>query len=97
MPESDNVQLGFLPRLVSHKYYIDELYNAVITRPLDKIADFTYRYIEVGFIDKTINGAGVLLNRTSSLLKNLQTGNIGFYIFSMVIGIILLLVLNLVI
>ena len=97
VPEADSVQMGFIPKLVTNKYYIDELYNAVVTRPLDKIAAFTYRTIEGGLIDKSVNGIGATLNKTSALLKNLQTGNIGFYIFSMVIGIILLLVLTLVI
>ena len=96
VPEADGVEQGFMPRLVSNKYYIDELYASVITKPLDKISAFSFKNIETGFIDRAVNNLGTVLNSTSSLLKNIQSGNIGFYIFSMVIGIILILLFNLV-
>ena len=97
LPEADTVKQGFFTQLLQHKYFIDEIYHAVITKPIDKLATFSYRTIENGFIDKAVNGTGLFLTKSSSLIKNVQTGNIGFYIFSMVIGIILLLMLNLVI
>ena len=97
VPGSDQEKTAFIPRLVSNKYYVDEIYAAIITKPLDKLSAFSFKYIETGLIDKTVNNLGVLLNGTSARMKNMQTGNVGFYIFSMVIGVILLLVLNLVV
>lgn len=96
LPEEDEKIPAGLPRMLTNKYYIDELYAAVITRPLDAISSVTYRYFEKGVIDGIVNGTGKALNGISGLLRFSQTGNIGGYIFSMVIGIIIILVLTLI-
>jgi NADH-quinone oxidoreductase subunit L len=83
--------------MLTHKYYIDELYHALVTKPLDAISSFTYKYFEVGLIDGLVNGTGKALTGFSGLLRFSQTGNIGGYIFSMVIGIILILVFTLIV
>jgi NADH-quinone oxidoreductase subunit L len=44
-----------------------------------------------------VNGTGKALTGFSGLLRFSQTGNIGGYIFSMVIGIILILVFTLIV
>ena len=95
VPEAENEKLGTLTTVVYHKYYIDEIYAAVITKPLDKISAFSYKWIENGIIDGAVNSTGKIVNAISSTLRLVQTGNIGFYIFSMIIGIIALLALNL--
>ncbi len=96
LPEEDNAIPAGLPRILTHKYYIDELYSALITKPLDAISSFTYKYFEKGLIDGIVNGTGKALNGLSGLLRYSQTGNIGGYIFSMVIGIIIILFLTLI-
>lgn len=95
VPEEDNAIPAGIPRLLTNKYYVDEIYSALITRPLDALSRFTYKYVEVGFIDGIVNGFSKGLQGVSGLLRFIQTGNIGGYIFSMVIGIILILVLTL--
>jgi NADH-quinone oxidoreductase subunit L len=95
VPEADEEETGFI-KLLSKKYYIDEIYAALITRPLDKISTFSYKYIERGIIDRSVNNLGYGLNGLSGLLRYIQTGNIGSYVFSMVIGIILLIALTLI-
>jgi NADH-quinone oxidoreductase subunit L len=96
VPEAEQEKLSPIATLIYNKYYIDEIYAAVITRPLDKLSAFGYRWIENGFIDRIVNGTGSVVNRASSVLRMVQTGNIGFYIFSMIIGIIALLAFNLI-
>ncbi len=92
IPEPEEQKLSPVTNLVYHKYYVDEVYSAVITKPLDWISNKAYRWIEINIIDGLVNGVGTSLNLISSNLKNLQTGNIGFYIFSMVVGIILMFI-----
>jgi NADH-quinone oxidoreductase subunit L len=96
VPEREDEKLGPLSALVYNKYYVDEIYAALITKPLDRLSSFSYKYVENGFIDRIVNGTGTTLNKVSSLLKEIQTGNIGFYIFIMILGIIALLALNLI-
>ena len=91
VPESDEKLSGGFKGLVYHKYYIDELYEAVVTRPLNALSALAYKYVESGFIDRIINNIGKTLRSTSNVLRLIQTGDTGGYIFGMVIGVIILL------
>ena len=41
-----------------------------------------------------VDGVGVTVSAVSSVVRQLQTGNIGFYIFSMVLGVIAIIFWN---
>ncbi len=97
LPEEDGAIPGGIPKLLTNKYYVDEIYDTLIRKPLDVIASLSYRFLEIGFIDAIVNGFGKTLNSFSGLLKFTQSGRIGGYVLSMVIGIILILVLTLVV
>jgi NADH-quinone oxidoreductase subunit L len=45
-------------KLLYNKYYFDELYNAIIIRPLFKLADFLFKKFDLGVIDWLVNAAG---------------------------------------
>jgi len=94
-PEQPNEELSGIQKLLAGKYYIDELYAAVITKPLDRISAFSYTYVEKGLIDGIVNGTGKTLNSFSGTLRKIQNGHIGTYVFGMVLGIILLIALTL--
>ncbi len=88
----ESVERGFLAKLSYHKYYIDELYDALIGRPLNALSRFFYKIMDKSIIDGLVNGSGKAAVETSKGFRLLQTGNIGFYIFMMVFGVIALLV-----
>ena len=95
VPADDSVKQGFIPRLLANKYYVDEFYNAIIVKPLNGLASFSYKFLELKGVDAIVNGVGKLVVFISSQARKLQTGNTGFYIFAMVIGILVILALNL--
>ena len=95
VPADDNVKQGFIPRLLANKYYVDEFYNAIIVKPLNGLASFSYKFLELKAVDAIVNGVGKLVVFISGQARKLQTGNTGFYIFAMVIGILVILALNL--
>jgi len=95
VPADDSVKQGFIPRLLANKYYVDEFYNAIIVKPLNGLASFTYKFLELKGVDAIVNGIGKLVVFISGQARKLQTGNTGFYIFAMVIGMLVLLALNL--
>ncbi|HEU4427800.1 MAG TPA: NADH-quinone oxidoreductase subunit L, partial [Myxococcota bacterium] len=69
--------LGALHRLVEQKYYVDELYDRVLVRPLVWLSDrVLYRFFDAGVIDGAIvNGsAATVRGVTSHLLKYAQSG-----------------------
>ncbi len=90
------IQKSFLSRLLSHKYYIDELYDALFVRPLISLSKGFHEVIEKGIIDRFVNWIGSLVIRAGNTLRYLQSGHVGFYVFMMVAGIIAILFFNLV-
>ena len=96
VPAADTEERPGLVNLSYHKFYIDEIYDFLIRKPLDALSVFFYKVVDLLIIDGFINGLGKISIKSSKGLRLLQTGNVGFYIFMMVIGIIAILVYSLV-
>jgi NADH-quinone oxidoreductase subunit L len=92
VPVADTEERTFLANLSYHKFYIDELYDLLIRNPLDALSVFFYNVVDRLGIDGLVNGLGKGTVETSKGLRLLQTGNVGSYIFMMVIGIIAILI-----
>ncbi len=90
VPE-DPSQLSGLSRILSNKYYIDELYDTIVVKPIYAISKFFYNIVELLGIDNLVNGLGKSVVYGSRGLRFLQDGSIGYYLFVMVIGIIVIL------
>jgi len=95
VPVPDTEERSFLSNLSYHKFYVDEIYDALIRKPLDALSGLLYKVDRKG-IDGLVNGIGDAPVEASKGLRLLQTGNVGFYIFMMVIGIVAILVYSLV-
>jgi NADH-quinone oxidoreductase subunit L len=73
--------------LVLHKYYIDELYNAVIVQPLLWIStNVLWKVIDEGAIDGTVNGIGRGMRESGAHMRQIQSGNARSYATWVVIG-----------
>ena len=81
-------QMSWFQRLVYNKYYIDEVYNTVIVKPLHWISLKTEKYVERQIIDGAVEGSGSLTLSLSGIIRQLQTGQIGFYLIAMVLAIV---------
>ncbi len=90
-PAEEGEEISPLAKTVSNKYYIDELYEALFTKPLNWLSDKFYKIFELQVVDGIVNETGKLVNTLSGVLRLLQTGRIGFYLFAMVLSIILIL------
>jgi len=86
-----------IAKVLEEKWYIDELYDTIIVKPLQGLSAFMNKYIERGGIDATVNGVGKLVNWGSSRMRLLQSGQVGTYIFAMVVGIVVLFAIGLLI
>jgi len=91
VPVADEGKRTALAKLSYHKFYVDELYDAVIRKPLDALSLFFYRIFDRKIIDGLVNGIGWSTSEASKGVRLLQSGNVGFYIFMMVAGIISML------
>ncbi|HJP63283.1 MAG TPA: NADH-quinone oxidoreductase subunit L [Mucilaginibacter sp.] len=96
VPAADSEERPGLVSLSYNKFYVDEIYDFLVRKPLDGLSGFFYKIVDLLAIDGIVNGMGKLSIRSSKGLRLLQAGNVGFYIFMMVIGIIAILVYSLV-
>jgi len=87
IPSPEGTKLPLLTNVSYHKYYVDEIYNAVITKPLDTISVFLKNILDNKLIDGIVNATGKFTEWVSSLMRFVQTGNVDFYLLAMVIGI----------
>lgn len=96
LPEED-VALHGLPRLVSNKFYVDELYEKFITRPVFKLSEWWGQFVDKSIIDRAVNGIAKSLEVSGKTLRLFQNGHTGFYVFAMVIGMVLFFIIRLLI
>ena len=94
VPAEEGAPVSAVQKLVYNKYYIDEIYNIFIVKPVSALSYFFYQVFEFFVIDLLVNGIGKLVKQLSNLTRRLQTGATGFYIFAMVIGIVIILLVN---
>jgi NADH-quinone oxidoreductase subunit L len=74
-------------RLLSGKYFVDELYEAVLGRPLHWVSDRVFLGIgDRRLIDGSLHGLASLANRTAGRLGRVETGNLQFYVWLVVLG-----------
>jgi len=91
VPAQEGTRLSPAHQLVYKKYFVDELYDTLVIRPLHWISSALDIFLERLGIDFLVNSFGNSVVEGSKAARLLQSGNIGFYIFAMVIGIILIL------
>lgn len=91
VPRSEDTALTTFHNLVYNKYYVDQIYEKIILKPMNFLYKALDAIIEKLLIDKIVNGTGRVVTWGGKTLRLVQTGNTGFYIFAMVISIIILL------
>ena len=93
--ETDLAKVGVpqnaLHRLWLHKYYVDELYDALFVRPVFAVSAWCARVFDAGLIDGAVNGVAELVGRASARLRHIQTGFVMNYALTMLIGVVALL------
>ena len=85
-------ETGFA-KVLWKKWYVDELYDAVIVRPVLWVSrTLLWRVVDVGVVDGAgVNGAAVVSRALGWLGSRLQTGELGFYVVVFVVGVIAVL------
>src|SRR5690242_1450609 len=72
---------------VYNKYYVDELYDAVIVQPLMWIStQVLWKAVDVRVIDGAVNGVAESLSNTGDAVRHTQSGNTRSYAVWVVVG-----------
>ncbi|NCI51669.1 NADH-quinone oxidoreductase subunit L [Sediminibacterium roseum] len=77
-----------IAKVLENKWYVDELYNAIIVNPLNALAGFFKNIVEKSGIDGLVNGVGRMISYGSRQLRLLQSGQVGNYILVMVLAMV---------
>jgi NADH-quinone oxidoreductase subunit L len=75
-------------RVIYHKYYVDELYDAVIVRPLLWVSRvLLWGVVDKGLVDgAAVNGSARLSRGLGWIGSRLQTGQVGVYVVLFLVG-----------
>jgi NADH-quinone oxidoreductase subunit L len=83
---------AWLHQLLLNKYYVDEIYDAAVVRPIRMGSEEAlWRGVDVRLIDGAVNGTGAIVTGFSSVLRRLQTGSVRAYASSMFVGVVVIL------
>jgi NADH-quinone oxidoreductase subunit L len=81
-------------KVLENKWYVDELYDSIVVRPVNKLGVFANKYFEKSGIDALVNGVGRMVNYGGRQMRWLQSGQVGSYILLMVISMLMFFVLQ---
>ncbi len=81
LAESARNALGPIYSLVFHKYFVDELYQGAVRKPVEGISRLVlWRGVDENVIDNSfVNGLGRTIRGWGALLRHLQSGSIRNY------------------
>jgi len=96
LPGLAGEKAGFLYPLLLNKYYVDEIYFALIINPLRRLARWLWRSFDQVGIDGFINGMARFFRNFGGALRPIQSGEVHAYLLNMFLGLLLLIVAYLV-
>ena len=84
VPNEDSEITGFA-KVLYNKFYVDEIYTAVIVKPIYAISSFSKNFIETA-LSGFVFGLGKVTNMIGNQGKAIQNGSVGLYLFVFVIA-----------
>jgi len=80
LPARIAAKLDGLYQAVAHKYYIDELYDALFVKPLiEGSTTILWHDIDQGVIDAAVNDSADAARHVSDNVRHMQSGNLRSY------------------
>ncbi|UCC43096.1 MAG: NADH-quinone oxidoreductase subunit L [Candidatus Zixiibacteriota bacterium] len=84
-------RFALMHRVLLNKYYVDEIYGAVIVRPVVYGSLFLWKFVDVIVIDGLVNGIARVGRDASDLLRYSQSGRVRNYAAIFLAGVVILL------
>jgi NADH-quinone oxidoreductase subunit L len=92
VPHRIALTLSGCKRLFERKWFFDELYDYIIVRPLRWIAHVSWKGVDSGLIDGSVNGTATAVHVSGWFAARLQTGQLRQYLsFTFFFGVFLTL------
>jgi NADH-quinone oxidoreductase subunit L len=90
VPVADGQKSG-LGKVIYNKLYVDEIYDAVFVKPMQRISDILFNIVDRLMVDGIVNLSGRFSMIGGDIFRSIQTGYTPFYILAMVISICFIL------
>jgi NADH-quinone oxidoreductase subunit L len=93
VPKEQAAESEGFERVLEHKYYVDEIYDAAVVKPTVGISrNVLWKGMDSGIIDGLfVNGSAYLARGIGWLGARLQSGQVGTYAWVLFIGVLLVL------
>jgi len=91
-PRKANLHPAGVHKVLVNKYYVDELYDAVVVRPIHAVSSgLLWKGVDARIIDGAVNGTGAVIRGGSGVLRRLQTGSVRAYAMALFTGVVAML------
>jgi len=77
-------------KIIYGKFFVDEMYGALIVRPLVGGSVFLWKIVDVILIDGVLNGLAILIGDLSLGVRKMQSGTLRRYTTIFLIGVIII-------
>jgi NADH-quinone oxidoreductase subunit L len=81
-----------LQRAASRGWYLDDYYSRVLVRPSRWVAGFSATVVDLGLVDRAVNGIGGGVRRLAAAGRRIQTGFVRSYALALFLGAVGMLV-----
>ncbi len=85
-------QWGF--DLVQNKYYVDELYDEAVVKPIIQGSDLLWRQADARGVDGAVNGVAQAIGWMGKQARSFQSGFVRNYALLMVVGFLILMIIS---
>ncbi|MCD6150805.1 MAG: NADH-quinone oxidoreductase subunit L [Deltaproteobacteria bacterium] len=92
MPEKLANSYPFLYRLLLNKWYVDELYELTVIKPIHGFSVLLWKGVDVAIIDGIVNGVARIVGWFSGVVRYIQSGYVQSYAVSVVLGTVVLVI-----
>ena len=94
LPEKVRNSFSKLYTLSLNKYYVDELYSAILVKPVLSFSrQIILNFFDIALIDNIVNGIPRIIGRVGETMRKVQDGLVSHYLAYMGGGVIFILVL----
>jgi NADH-quinone oxidoreductase subunit L len=81
-------RFSVLHKILENKWYIDELYEALLIQPIQYLSQILWKFMDVGIIDRIVLGMGRVSAWTGQTVRLMQTGSIQVYALMLLVGLV---------
>jgi NADH-quinone oxidoreductase subunit L len=81
-----------LYRVVFHKYYVDEIYEACFVNTTKKLGTFFWREFDDGVVDRSVNVVGAFMLWGGDILRRIQSGQVQGYALGIIVGAVVVII-----